>query len=140
VIRVFAGVAISSALVGAVAGVLCAVVLLAIISIHDHVSAGFADFELYRGAAIIGAGCGVVLGPSASFGFMRQVPLGRLFLETCVGTVLGGVAGFLLDLSFEAALAMAGIGFLLAGARLAWTHRAGAATPEPLPLNGQGHR
>src|SRR5690349_16262404 len=99
VLRVFAGVAVASALVGAVAGALC----LALLSgIYEGVGAIFRDPDLYRAAAMVGAGCGVVLGPAASFGFMRRVPLGKLFVETGVGTVIGGVLGFVLSLGLPA--------------------------------------
>ena len=133
VLRVVGGVAITSALVGAVAGALCAAVLS---GIYDGVRAIFTDAELYRAAAVIGASCGVVLGPAAIFGFMRRVPLGRLFVQTGVGTVIGGVVGFTLPLSLPAVLGVAAVGFLTAGARLAWVHRAGASAASTLPSAG----
>lgn len=49
----------------------------------------FFDGESYRNASVLGGACGFLLGPAAAFGFLRRVPLGRLFAETALGAALG---------------------------------------------------
>jgi hypothetical protein len=118
--KVAVGLILGSAAVGALAGIACAAVLLVM---SDGLAGLLADEVLYRGAAIVGASCGVLLGPAASFGFMRRVPLGRLFAETALGAVIAGVLGFLLPVSFEVGLGIAAAGFILAAARVGWVYR-----------------
>jgi hypothetical protein len=92
---------------------------------------GFArpDLELLGIGAWTGGVCGLVLGPLAIFGFMRRVPLGRLFIEMCIGTIVAGTIGLLLPLGIYSSLAVAAVGFLGAGARLAWRYRSSAGQP-----------
>jgi hypothetical protein len=133
-LKVFLGITATSAAVGALSGMLCAagVLLLtgeSISGLFDSASRGIFGF-----AAQVGAGCGVVLGPLASFGFMRRVPLGRLFAETAIGTVLAGIVASMLPLGFDAVLGVAAGGFLAAATRLAWVYRPmheTAALPSP---------
>ena len=66
---------------------------------------------------------------------MRRVPLGRLFAETTMGTIFGGLAGFLLGVGLVGVVGVAALGFLAAAARLAWTHR-GPDEPDSLPPAG----
>jgi hypothetical protein len=127
--KVVVGIAATSAAVGALTGVVSAAALLAV---FDGVRGVLAGGDAYGIAAAIGAGCGVVLGPLASFGFLRRVPLGRLFLETALGTIAGGVVGLLLSTGIIGALGVATVGFAAAGARLGWAYR-GRATRAALP-------
>lgn len=60
----------------------------------------------------------MVLGPAVIFGFLRRVPLGRLFGEIVVGTTLGGLLGIPFG-----ALPLAVVGFAIAVAHLAWRFR-----------------
>jgi hypothetical protein len=129
IVKVAAGVAVTSAVVGAVAGVVSAAVLLAV---FDGVRGVLGGGDAYGIAAAIGGGCGVVLGPLASFGFLRRVPLGRLFLETALGTIAGGVIGLLMSTGIAGALGVATVGFAAAGARLGWAYRK-HDTPIALP-------
>jgi hypothetical protein len=119
VAAVFTGLAFAGALFGAFAGLVVAAVLMG--SAAGLWSPGLS--EIYVVAAAIGAACGVLLAPLASFAFMRRVPLWRLYVETTVGTIIAGALGLRLDLSIAASLAVAAAGFLLAGARLAYAFR-----------------
>lgn len=81
------------------------------------------DGDLFRAAAGVGGACGLLLGPAAAFGFLRRVPLGRLFAETALGASLGGLAGFFLVRDIIADLLIAALGFVIAVAFLAWRYR-----------------
>ena len=93
------------------------------------------DPDLHAFAGSIGAACGAVLGPAAAFGFMRRVPLGRLFAGTAAGTVAGGVAGFMLGIGLVGVVGAAALGFSAAAAGLAWSYRR-PREPEALPPAG----
>jgi hypothetical protein len=93
------------------------------------------DPEIHAFAGGIGAACGAVLGPAAAFGFMRRVPLGRLFAGTAAGAVAGGIAGFVLGVGLVGVVGAAALGFTAAAARLAWSHRR-PLEPDSLPPAG----
>jgi hypothetical protein len=124
VLTVGLGVTLGCIAAGAIAGVLCLVVV-------GLVMAGpreaFSDAGLFGFAAMTGGFCGLVVGPLAAFGFLRRVLLGRLFVETAIGAILGGLLGAALPIGFEALLVVAVIGFAIAVANLARRYR---ATPE----------
>ena len=120
-LKVFLGITATSAAVGALAGTLCAVGVLLLSGVP--LNEVFADGDIFTFAAQIGAGCGAVLGPLASFGFLRRVPIGRLFAETALGTVVAGIVAFMMPLGFEASLVVAAGGFFAAAGRLAWVYR-----------------
>jgi hypothetical protein len=124
VVAVVGGMIVASAFVGALVGALTAAIVLS--SMASPLSILRDPFVLLIGA-IIGAPCAIVLGPIASFSFMRRVPLGRLFLETGVATVAAGCLGFEVAVTMSLALGIASIGFLGAGARLAWRYRSAEA-------------
>jgi len=44
--------------------------------------------------AILGTPLGAVIGPTLALSMLRRVPLGRLFFGCSLGTVLGGVVGW----------------------------------------------
>ena len=88
--RVAAVVTLLSAGAGAVAGLTVALVFDALTHGLTKATVGGA---LYGFGAITGAVLGLLLGPLASFGLLRRVPLGRLFGWTSVGAVVGGLAG-----------------------------------------------
>lgn len=105
--------------VGIVAGALCAVTVVMLLggftSLEDLV--GFGSFVGLSGAIF-----GAFLAPIAGFSLLRRVALGRAIVWTSVGTVIGGLLGFVLadvlggDMVFFGPLA----GFGIAGFRL-WT-------------------
>jgi hypothetical protein len=125
-IKVVAGVAAASAAVGAMAGMACAGVVLLLVGGTDG---WVRTSEVLQLAAFTGASCGVVLGPLAGFGFLRRVPLGRLFAETSIGTVIAGVAAFFTPMTFAGVIGVATGGFFLAASRLAWVYRAAPEKP-----------
>jgi hypothetical protein len=120
VVKVATAIITLSSIVGAIAGAVCAVLLGAI---YSGPMAALGDTELIGIGASIGGLSGLLLGPLASFGFMRRVPLGRLFAETGVATVIAGTLGLLLPVGFPAALSIAAAGFLGASANLARRYR-----------------
>jgi len=67
--------------------------------------------------ATFGAVCGLLLGPAIAFGFLRGVPLGRLFAETAAGAGLGGAIAALSS-DGRGTLWGAGIGLAAAVAHL----------------------
>jgi len=72
--------------------------------------------------ATFGAVCGLLLGPAIAFGFLRGVPLGRLFAETAAGAGLGGAIAALSS-DRRATLWGAGIGLAAAVAHLFFRFR-----------------
>jgi hypothetical protein len=120
--KVVGGIIVASSAVGALAGIITA----ALIALVFGATRELLNPAIYGFAGSIGAACGAVLGPAFAFGFMRRVPLGRLFAETGAGTVVGGLAGLLLPLGLTGigGIAAAGAaGFVVAAARLAWIYR-----------------
>jgi len=72
--------------------------------------------------ATFGAVCGLLLGPAIAFGFLRGVPLGRLFAETAAGAGLGGAIAALSS-DGRGTLWGAGIGLAAAVAHLFFRFR-----------------
>jgi hypothetical protein len=112
---------------GAAAGLIVALIL-------DATTGGLfnrtLDNVLYGFGAVSGAALGAVLGPLAAFGFLRAVPIGRLFVQTIVGAACGGLAGLGLGLlvpqvgeGFAAVFGGAVLGFCLAAYLLWRLHR-----------------
>ena len=46
--------------------------------------------------AVYGAPIGAIIGPPTAWLLLRHVPLGRLFMGTAAGTIVGGVFGWLI--------------------------------------------
>ena len=116
-----------SIVAGAIAGVLAAVIL-------DVVIGGTFNFrldgELFAFGATVGGILGTVLGPAAAFGFLRRVPIGRLFGQTIVGAAIGSLAALWLGEAFPRAgyglftiIGGGVVGFCVAAARLWWRFR-----------------
>ena len=126
---------IAITLAGAAAGALAGVATGALLAVAYGGSQALVVPELYAFAGGLGATCGAVLGPAAAFGFMRRVPLGRLFAETTLGTIFGGLAGFLLGVGLVGVIGVAALGFFAAAARVARAHR-GPGEPDSLPPAG----
>ena len=114
---------------GALAGTLVALIL-------DFSSGGphnSVDLELFQFAAMVGGAFGAVLGPAAAFGFLRRVPIGRLFGQTILGAVVGAMLGLLIGEGLHPSDGFFGIfgggvlGFCAAAARLWWRSREGVA-------------
>ena len=125
--RVLLGVTAACILAGALASVPVTTVFL-LVFVRD----GKPDYlGVYSVGAVFGAVCGLVLGPATAFGFLRRVPLGRLFVETSAGAALGGAIG---TLSSDGRVTLwgAGIGLAVAVAHLLLRYRKTQApnTPE----------
>jgi hypothetical protein len=74
-------------------------------------------------AGAIGAGLGAVLLPLAGFTLLRRAPLGRVLLETILGTALGGAIGAVLSPFGEGWFTGALAGFALSVGHLWWRSR-----------------
>ena len=83
--RVVLGVTAACALAGAIASVPVTTVFVLVFAINGRLD----YLGVYAVGATFGAFCGVLLGPATAFGFLRGVPLGRLFAETSAGAGLG---------------------------------------------------
>ena len=125
--KVGLGVTLGCVIAGAVAGVLCLSALGLILAGPREL---FTGPDLFGFAALTGGFCGLVVGPLAAFGFLRRVPLGRLFVETAVGATLGGLLGAALPLGFPEVLVVSVGGFAVAVANLARRFRATRAPAE----------
>lgn len=81
---------------------------------------------------VIGAGLGAVLAPMAGWGLLRRVPLGRAFMGLTLGTILGGIAGFVthdvLGGFFIQPILAAAAGFCCAAVALRFFHSRRPAT------------
>ena len=122
------------ALAGAVMGAISAMVVVTVVVVAMNVSSGL-DLWLFEPvvhgiAAILGGAMGAVLGPAASFGFLRHAPLWRIFAEGSFGTIVASVATAFATNSLLPVLVAGVVGFLLAGARLAVASRRGAGLRE----------
>ena len=116
VLRVVAGLALTGALLGAIAGLMIVLALGLAASIRSREFLLFAVPWLFPTGAVIGGVFGALLAPVASFTMWRHVPLGRLFLYVTLGTIVGGALGMLVfpDLIFVLLAAMGG--FTVGGA------------------------
>ena len=109
--RVVLGVTAACTVAGAVASVpVTAVFVLA-------GNGGLDYLGVFAVGATFGAVCGLLLGPAIAFGFLRGVPLGRLFAETAAGAGLGGAIAALSS-DGRGTLWGAGIGLAAAVAHL----------------------
>jgi len=114
--RVVLGVTAACTVAGAVASVpVTAVFVLA-------GNGGLDYLGVFAVGATFGAVCGLLLGPAIAFGFLRGVPLGRLFAETAAGAGLGGAIAALSS-DGRATLWGAGIGLAAAVAHLFFRFR-----------------
>ena len=117
--KIIVAITVASTAVGAFAGVATA----GLLAVASAGPVALVEPKLYAIAGGLGAACGAILGPAAAFGFMRRVPLGRLFAGTAAGTVAGGVAGFVLGSGLVSVVSAAALGFASAAAGLAWSYR-----------------
>jgi len=114
--RVVLGVTAACTVAGAVASVpVTAVFVLA-------GNGGLDYLGVFAVGATFGAVCGLLLGPAIAFGFLRGVPLGRLFAETAAGAGLGGAIAALSS-DGRGTLWGAGIGLAAAVAHLFFRFR-----------------
>ena len=124
------GVTAGLLLAGSITGALLAAGVLGIVGLVVDGPGGFPHiWEAYGLAGAVGALVGGVGLPLVTWGFLRHVALGRVVLETALGTMMGGVVGLLA--SHLRPLPAAGgalAGFLLAAVqlRLRRPHRTGA--------------
>jgi len=110
---------------GAIAGTLVALIL----DVYWGGPHDSYDLELFQFGAMVGGIFGTVLGPAAAFGFLRRVPIGRLFGQTILGAVCGALVAFALGVGLHLSDGFFWIfgggvlGFCLAAARLWWRYR-----------------
>ena len=90
ILAITAGLVVFGAFAGAIAGALVAMVGVAI----RWGPFDAADLSLAAVGAGFGAPLGAVLLPAAGWLLMRHVPLGRAMLGTTLGTVAGGLIGW----------------------------------------------
>jgi hypothetical protein len=112
---------------GAIAGTLVALLVdFSFGGPHNHL-----DVELCEFGAMVGGAYGAVLGPAAAFGFLRRVPVGRLFGQTILGAVIGALLGLGIGEGlhlFDGFFGIFGggiLGFCAAATRLWWRSREG---------------
>jgi len=108
---------------GAVAGFVAGALGVSIwVGLTEGVAHAF-DPATWLVAGSVGAGLGAVLLPLAGFTVLRRAPLGKVLLETILGTALGGAIGAVLSPFgagwFTGALA----GFALSVGHLWWRSR-----------------
>ena len=108
---------------GAVAGFVAGALGVSIwVGLTEGVAHAF-DPATWLVAGSVGAGLGAVLLPLAGFTVLRRAPLGKVLLETILGTALGGAIGAVLSPFgagwFTGALA----GFALSVGHLWWRAR-----------------
>jgi hypothetical protein len=94
-----------------------------------HGSRG-ARLYAFEWAACIGAACGLLLGPLAVFGFLRRVPLGRLFVETTLAATSSMIVASALETGDGLWFTATALGFVVAVAHLGWRYRATSETAE----------
>jgi len=70
--------------------------------ITEHEIAGFGL------GAFIGAPLGAIMAPVLAWGLLRRVPLGKMFAWCAIGTVAGGVIGWIISPIFGLFGAVAG--------------------------------
>lgn len=90
VLWVTAGLVAAGGALGAIAG--AAAITLALL-LTDGADGVFPAAILF--AAIVGAALGMVAGPTIAWSLLRRVPLGRMFVGSVAGTVVGGVLGWI---------------------------------------------
>jgi hypothetical protein len=113
ILLVTAGLMMAGAVFGAVVGALLVVLLGPLAGWWDMPPTGF-----LVGGARLGAIYGAVLGPLGAWLLMRDVPLGLAVGGTAFGTVLGGVAAFVVDLPGPSLFYAPVAGFTLAALAL----------------------
>ena len=97
IFAVTAGLFAAGAIVGAVTGALVAAVIVSFVTR----SAPPLSPELFGIGAMFGAPLGAVLFPTAGWLLMRHVPLGKALLGTSIGTLAGGLVGWLLPIGTD---------------------------------------
>ena len=108
---------------GAVAGFVAGALGVSIwVGLTEGIAHAF-DPATWLVAGSVGAGLGAVLLPLAGFSLLRRAPLGKVLLETILGTALGGAAGALIDVDGAGWFKGALIGFALSAAHLWWRSR-----------------
>jgi hypothetical protein len=82
---------------GMVVGALCAMVAFPLIFLPLGLSPDVSESALLAIAALFGAIIGGVMAPVVAWGLLRRVPLGRAVGWSAVGTVVGAVAGMIVQ-------------------------------------------
>ena len=112
------GLAIVGMVLGALAGFVTTAAGMAALALRNGLKWPFGTIVFWLGAAI-GGGLGTVLAPVVAFTAWRYVPIGRLFANLTLGTIIGGCAVALIFPNPIAALLGGVVGFSVAGDRLA---------------------
>jgi hypothetical protein len=119
---VTAGLAVTGAVLGAMAGALA----LGIVFAFTWGPVGLSDLVILIMPAFVGGFIGFFAAPLAGWLLLRHVPLGRAFTGLALGTVVGGLAGWFLpgneDLMTQP-IVTAGAGFLIAALLMRLTRR-----------------
>ena len=125
-LRVFSAITVACAAAGAAAGLGIAAVVVA--SVHNPFPE--TNGQLYRRRGRAWDPSGALLGPFTAMGFLRRVPVGRLFAELTAGAAVGGVVGFavarvvpVLDGGFSLVVGCGTTGFAVAAFHLWWRSR-----------------
>ncbi len=127
VITVTLGLSAAGAVFGSIAGATA-------LGIALIVSDGLAAFKVLgvlAVPAVIGAGLGALCAPLAGWLLLRHVPLGRAFGGLILGTIVGGLIGWFLPVSFNPItqpIVAAAAGFLGAAVLLRFKHARDGAT------------
>lgn len=91
ILKVTLGLAVACVLFGAIAGGGALTIAIAV----TEGPAMAADPGWFVIGGLFGATLGAITGPAVAWLLLRRVPFGRLFTGAVVGTVIGGVAGWL---------------------------------------------
>ena len=89
-LRVIGAITLACATAGAAAGLGIAAVIVATVQNPFPET----NVQLYRLGTELGTLLGALLGPLTAVGFLRRVPIGRLFAELTAGAAIGGALGF----------------------------------------------
>ena len=109
--------------VGAVAGFVAGALGVSIwVGVMEGITQAF-DVASWLVAGSVGGLLGAILLPLAGFTVLRRAPLGKVLLETILGTALGGAIGALLAPDGAGWLTGALAGFALSVGHLWWTAR-----------------
>ena len=127
-VAVTLGLSGAGALFGGVAGAVALGVGLALTG-----SLSLGDIGILLIPGVIGAALGAISAPLAGWLLLRRVPLGRAFGSLTLGTILGGVAGWFLAVSFDTSIlppiVAAGLGFVTAAVILRLKYSRAAQAP-----------
>ncbi|MEO7996808.1 MAG: hypothetical protein ABI852_05155 [Gemmatimonadaceae bacterium] len=112
--KITAGLSLVGAISGSFAGGLTAMF---VVTVTEHSIRSFFDPLLFAVGAEFGAPLGAVLFPIAGWTLLRRVSFGRAFLGSVLGTLVGGVVGWLVPFglnSIQRSMICGFLGFIAA--------------------------